>query len=252
MGAKLANQLNSLLLYAHTLCIHYRPAIMHDRGCQESKEICDPVENCLEIEQPRVVHKVHWNFVSTRFSRSASDAAILLALLLAFSTIGDIESGAVELLAERFRSGSRSLALDNKYWQAETRRLFDISLACLQGKVVNVARGKNSNMANYQSKFPDVWKEACSSIKIQTTAWRNLNLTEFVCFSASLLFLWISTVRYGEHILFVRICRVLTGLVAQESYKIAKCGADVTAAISRTVGAMLWRKPHLPFRQPSA
>ena len=205
---------------------------VHILGCQEYKEVCDPTGACYEI-------KAQWDRQLFGTSRSDSQIAALtlMALSLVQSSVSFDHGKIPEFLADQFRTSSLSPALNDEHWQAEVRRLFKISLARLQGGIVNVARGTYSDDPNFQRLWPTRSNEFCPSIMIQTTGWRNLNLQELVYFSTFLLSLWISTIRYKDGVLLALICRGLTGLQAQRLCKLIKKGfSNLVTAMARMVG----------------
>ena len=228
----------------------------HILGCQESREICGPTGVCSDLEQLRSGKKDSWDYLGASSNGSVSEMETfdLLYLLLSFSHIELGASKNSRLLAERLHDNSLSLALDDKHWQLEIHRLFEISLAHLQITAVNIARGKNSNRANYRlvdlpGWNPGIWRRACSSIKIQTIGWKNINLIEFVCFSAALSFLWISTIKYRERVLLLWIYILLMGPLTR-LYEVIKRNADnLVSAMSRVLRAMRWQKA---FHQQTA
>ena len=106
------------------------------------------------------------------------------------------------------------------------RRRFDITLANLQSQVFHLAQGRNGEKAGWvelTSEYNTI-KEACSSVKFRTTGWRNINLTELVLFSVSLVSLWISTIKYKSRILLVWLFVSLTGREANRFYSLVKNG----------------------------
>ena len=221
----------------------------HILGCQESREICGLNGVCSDLEQFRLGQKDSWDDLGASSNRSVSEIETLELLDLLLS-VSRIEYGASKnsgLLAERLHQGSLSLALDDKHWQLEIRRLFEISLARLQITAVNIARGKNSNRADYRvvnlpGWNPDIWRRACSSLKIETIGWKNINLVELVCFSAALFFLWISTIKYRERVLLLWIYMLLMGSLTR-LYEVVKHSADnLVTAMSRVLPVMYWQK----------
>ena len=212
-------------------------------GCQESRAICNSDGACLDLEQLSAPPGHRWPFFERSFKRTTSETAVLelLALSLSFSNIGHGDSPANPgLFAERLHSGSLSIALGNEHWQTEIRWLFEISLARLQGTTVDLAWGKNSGKPGYGLAGNHSLEGACSSVKISTTGWRNLSLTEMVSYSVFLLSLWISTVKYGERILLVQFFRLLMGSQAQECYAAIKNRFDnLVLAIYQRVRARL-------------
>ena len=176
----------------------------HVVGCQESRELCDSIGTCFEIDS------LGESFFRAGVNRSASEAAILnlLRLSLTNSAMASKELSALELLAERYHRGSVSIALDKEHWHTEIRHFWHISLACLQAEVVKVARGKNGGKARYQEVYPGLMAAACSSVKIQTVGWKNLNLVQLVSLSLCLFLLWVSTITYKGRVLLVWLYRL--------------------------------------------
>ena len=217
---------------------------VHVIGCQEFKEICDPIGACFEVT-------AHWDHFLPGFNRSASQAAVLNLLGLSFVYPSIVLGGKMpELLADRSRTHDISLALGNDHWQVETRRLFDIMLASMQVRMVNIARGKYSNRGNFQRWSPSLYNEACFAMKIQTTGWKNINLLELVMFSASLLILCVSTIKYKGDILLVWLYGALMGLQTQRFCEFTKDGLYIlVTTTARTVRAILPLKPLSPFRR---
>ena len=179
-------------------------------GCQEMNEVCGPGDLCFDMDPLR---SDRFDTTNTSGIISASEAAMLNLLYISMArsslgtSLGNSRPNFPELLAERRRAGSISLALDHEQWHKEVRRLYDVSLARLQIATVNIAWGKYSHSASYRpglldAEFSNV-KGVCPSVKIRATGWRNINLFEFVSFSVFLIMLWILTARYQEHILLV-------------------------------------------------
>ena len=172
-------------------------------GCQEYKEVCDPTGTCFEA-------KAQWGRHAFGANTSESQAAILTLMALSLrSTISLAVVKLPELLADRVRTSILSLALDNTHWQAEMRRQFEITLARVQSSIIDIARGEHSEQTDFQRMWPAHTGESCPSIKIRTTGWRNLNLLELVCYSAFLLILWVSTIKYKDEVLIVLVYRRL-------------------------------------------
>ena len=234
----------------------------HILGCQESSMICDTAE-CYSIEQIRCGRRSTsgLEIFNAGFNRSVSDLAVLnlLALSLANSYIGQRDLTVNKLLAERSeiiesKSELLSFALDDKHWQTEIRRLFEVSLARLQGTVVDFARGKNSDRDNHVQSKQEAWKEACSLIKIQTKGWKNINVVEFVCFSSFLLLLWISTIKYRDQILLVWMYRLVIEPLSNRSHNAINHGINkLITTTTRTLQATFWQKlQRFDFRKPNA
>ena len=189
---------------------------VHILGCDDVKEVCDSTGSCYQIT-------AEWDGHVFAANKSDSEAAVLTLMALSLQSVYSfLDDKIPELLADQYRTSNLSLALSNVHWQAEVRRLFEISNARLQIGVTNIARGRYSDEPGFWRLWPASSDEFCPGILIRTNGWRNLNLLELVCFSTFLLFLWISTVKYGDEILLVLLHRRLMGPLAQLFAKLIK------------------------------
>ena len=162
---------------------------------------------------------------------------------------------APELLAERLHSNSLSLGLDDDHWRQELRRRFDVTLATAQALVVEMVRGRQGDSMGQYRRWPqpDTIREACSSVKFQTVGWRNINFVELILFSAFLVMLWISTIKYEDRILLVWFFTSLAGPRACRTYQVSRGVIKASStAIMDFMRALLHRKLRATHCQSNA
>ena len=224
----------------------------HSVGCRQSFEICGSDGECYNVADLD-----SWAPFSTGSNKSAAEVAVLNLLTIAMKRTDVVLElpNAPELLAERLHSNSLSLGLDDGHWRQEMRRRFNITLATVQGLVVDMIQGRHDDTMREFRVWPgpDTLRAACSSVKFQTVGWRNINLVELILFSTSLLILWISTIKYNDRIFLVWLFMSLTSPRFCRVYKVSKdvINAPFTA-IAQTIKALLPRRTRLPPCQPNA
>ena len=172
----------------------------HFIGCRSSPEICGSDGECTKISD-----FASWEPFTAGLNRSTSEAAVLNFLTIVIKRAGNAMELPLlpELLADRLRSGRLSVGLDDGHWRQELRRRFTITLATMQTLVADMIQGTHDDSMGEHRLWPgpNTTRAACSSMKFQTVGWRNINLVEAILFLASLLILWVSTVKYDDRIL---------------------------------------------------
>ena len=195
----------------------------HILGCLNQNSICGPTGSCFDASQVSPTHHFKPN---ATMSNSEAGLLNLLSLSMTIGGFGLEGPRISRPLVDVVHPEDPRTALAGNYWHAEVRRLFDISLARIQATIVDLAWSKNHDRAGYRSAYAeaDMLSGACSSVKVHTIGWRNVNLIELVCLSVFLIFLWISTIKLGEHVLLVRLYQVLIGSFTRRLYRAAKVG----------------------------
>ena len=132
-----------------------------------------------------------------------------------FGFLGSKIPSSFRLLADDLRLGPFSIHLGNNRWESKALRLFNTSLSMTQKNVVDIGRGTFSDRPSYRVTTPRPEGATSSSVKVPVIGWKNINVTEISCVVFSLMLLWITTIKLGEHILLVRLFTTLRELCTQ-------------------------------------
>ena len=176
----------------------------HVMGCIESREICDTAKRCYKLREYRPKFGEAWEIPFSSPVQPTSAQPVLDFLASSLDPIFSLPfSRSFTLLADKMHSNGFATQLDDDHWKAGARRVFELGLAGVQVDIFNKARGKGSKQPGYRLEEPRPESAACSSVKIPTMGWKNINLTELTCVAVSLSSLWMATIKHEERILLV-------------------------------------------------
>lgn len=193
-------------------------------GCADAKEIRDSVSGkewyLLNDQMHEKDSDEQWSLLDGNFSdlrpgpqqqpypAQALQTLRLLGLSLKFSDTKaafTYQDPSV-LDAQRRVLLIMSLPLDPEQWKIEARRIFEISLARMQGDILDIARGKGANEVSVSNLLGNSNAEICSMIKFQAVGWSNVSLVGFVSLLGLAFVLYLSTIEVGKSILLVWLC----------------------------------------------
>lgn len=136
-------------------------------GCMDNAEIRHPDTGQIWI--PR--NFTSWRTISPEWQESPmKNLFFVLGLALDHSNTWSATNYDVVLDAQRKIEETQgiSLPLAREQWKVEVRRIFDISLALLQGKIYDIARGGNVKWPGVRNTFDELNQPICRMIKIPT------------------------------------------------------------------------------------
>ena len=102
-----------------------------------------------------------------------------------------------------------SLPLAPEQWKVESRRIFDISLALLQGRIYDVARGSFADVTGVQNTFKDENQPICRMVKIPTVGWTNISLSWLVTLPTLAFLLWFTSIEVSGKMILVWFYQML-------------------------------------------
>lgn len=171
-------------------------------GCVDTAEIRHP--QTLQIWTPR--NFTEWRTPSSEWQEDPmKNLFLLLGLALDHSNTWSAINYGVSLDAERriIYPGGTSLPLAREQWKVESRRFFDISLALIQGKIYDIARGSGFDVKGVRNTFEDVNRPICSVIKIQTNGWTNISLFWLVTLPTFSFLIWFTSIKVSGKLVLV-------------------------------------------------
>jgi hypothetical protein len=130
---------------------------------------------------------------------------LLLGLALEYSSTAVVTQSTISLDAQRkaWTKMRVSMPLAREQWKVEARRQFDISLAMIQGRIYDIARGRDANKPGAQNVFKEINQPICSMVKIPTIGWTNVSLFWLVMLPTSAFLLWFTSINVGERMIIV-------------------------------------------------
>lgn len=170
-------------------------------GCADYTDICDPeTKECFSLKGMRIVNST--------LDRQDEESQLALSLL----SLGLVDAGIASSLKNRRGIGLdaqskiigfTSLPLGRDQWKVEVRKMFQTSLARLQGEIMDIARGSGANVPGYMNLLKSKDVRICRIVKIPTVGWKNISLVWLILLPAFALFLWVFSLEMGSSILLV-------------------------------------------------
>ena len=90
--------------------------------------------------------------------------------------------------------GSLSQALDYEQWKVEVRKMFETSLARIQGDVLDLARGVGKDRPYARNYLIEENMPLCRVVKFQSVGWKNISLFWLITLPTISLLLWVLTI----------------------------------------------------------
>lgn len=177
-------------------------------GCVDKAEIRHP--ETFQKWTPR--NFTSWRTPSPEWrANPLENLFLLLGLGLDVSNTWNAVNYGVSLDAERkiIHPGGTSLPLAREQWKVESRRFFEISLALLQGKIYDIARGTYADVAGVRSTFEEVNQPICSMVKIPTVGWTNISLFWLVTLPTFAFLLWFTSIEVSGKLILVWFYQIL-------------------------------------------
>jgi hypothetical protein len=177
-------------------------------GCVDTAEIRHP--ETFQRWIPR--NFTSWRTPSPEWQANPlNNQFLLLGLGLDVSNTWNAINYGVRLDAERkiIQPGATSVPLAREQWKVESRRFFEISLALLQGKIYDIARGTYLVVPGVQSTFEDVNQPICRMIKIPTTGWTNISLFWLATLPTFAFLLWFTSIEVSDKMILVWFYEIL-------------------------------------------
>lgn len=94
--------------------------------------------------------------------------------------------------------GSLSQFLDHEQWKLEVRKMFETSLARIQGDVLDIARGAGKDRPYARNALTEDNASLCHIIKFQSVGWRNISLLWLITLPTLSFLLWVLTIEVGN------------------------------------------------------
>jgi hypothetical protein len=130
---------------------------------------------------------------------------LLLGLALEYSNTWTVARSTISLDALRkvWAVTGISMPLAREQWKVEARRLFNISLAMMQGRTYDIARGRDADKPGARNAFGEVNQPICSMVIISTIGWTNVSLFWLVMLPTSAFLLWFTSINVSKITLIV-------------------------------------------------
>ncbi len=163
-------------------------------GCAGSTEIRDPETGLIWPVRDIDYDQMHQLTYAQMWKPGKPVTGYLLEMALYFSKVWATTQAGFHFDAEKRITGFNSLPLEREQWKVEARKIFESTLARIQGEVYDIARGSLS------TGFQDVamsWEQhrvVCNMIKIETQGWKNISLFWLVLLPTISFLLWISSI----------------------------------------------------------
>jgi hypothetical protein len=100
--------------------------------------------------------------------------------------------------AQRKLVASYSETLSHDQWKVEVRKIFETSLARIQGDVLDVVRGQGKDLPFAKNLMNGESMSACDIVKFQSVGWNNVSLFWLITLPTFALSLWILTIELKE------------------------------------------------------
>jgi hypothetical protein len=165
-------------------------------GCADQTEIRDPETDY--IWNPRAID---WNLVhSGAIPLERKNLLLLLVLgLLNSNTYNAVTTRPGSRFdAQRKLVGSYSETLSHDQWKVEVRKIFETSLARIQGDVLDVVRGEGNDRPFAKNLMNEENMSLCDIVKFQSVGWKNISLFWLITLPTFALSLWVLTIELKE------------------------------------------------------
>jgi hypothetical protein len=94
--------------------------------------------------------------------------------------------------------GSLSQNLGHEQWKLEVRKMFETSLARIQGDVLDIVRGVGKDRPFARNALTEDNLSLCHIVKFQSVGWRNITLLWLVTLPTFSFVLWVLTIEVGN------------------------------------------------------
>jgi hypothetical protein len=178
-------------------------------GCADTIEIRDP--DTGTIWQPKTMD---WNNltslqgikqlqVDTVLKQGMLNSFLLLGEAMLALDISSIIMGGPHLDAQKKIMGRFSTSINREQWKVEARKIFETSLARIQGDILDIARGRGVADKNTHSLFWEMNSPICSMIKFPTLGWSNISLFWVVILPTFAFFLWVFSIEVEKRLVLI-------------------------------------------------
>src|SRR5436189_1743731 len=113
-------------------------------GCADSSEIRDPDTGQVWFVQDIDYDQMHQLSSPQMWERGKPVSGYLLEMALYFSKVWATLQAGFRFDVERRITGWNSVPLEREQWKVEARKIFETTLARIQGEVYDIARGSLS------------------------------------------------------------------------------------------------------------
>ena len=163
-------------------------------GCADVSEIRD-----METGDIWIPKALDWN----RLNFLDKERKNLLTLLVIALWRSDTFNAVTSRPGSRFDVqtklvGSLSQNLDREQWKVEVRKMFETSLARIQGDVLDIVRGVGKDRPYARNFLTEDNMSLCHIVKFQSVGWRNITLLWLVVLPTFSSLLWILTIEVGN------------------------------------------------------
>ena len=178
-------------------------------GCADTAEIRDP-------DTGLIWHPVtmDWNDLKSRqgierlnldkvFKENLLNPFLLLGASMLGSSISTIILTGPYFDAQKKLINGLSIALDREQWKVEARKMFETSLARMQGIVLDVARGRGVDDRSAKNALPEINSSICNMIKFPTLGWKNISLFWMTVLPTLAFFIWLFSIEVEEKLVLV-------------------------------------------------
>jgi len=165
-------------------------------GCADVAEIRNPETG--NIWNPKAMD---WNFLhSGDWDPEQKNMLLLLVLSLwqsnTFNAVTSRPGSRFD--AQSKLVGSLSQTLSREQWKVEVRKIFETSLARLQGNVLDIARGVGKDLPYARNLLIKENMSLCHIVKLQSVGWRNISLFWLIILPTMAFLLWVLTIEMGD------------------------------------------------------
>jgi len=94
--------------------------------------------------------------------------------------------------------GSLSQYLGHEQWKVEVRKMFETSLARIQGDVLDLVRGVGKDRPYARNFLTEDNMSLCNIVKFQSVGWKNITLLWLITLSTFSFLLWVPTIEVGN------------------------------------------------------
>jgi hypothetical protein len=94
--------------------------------------------------------------------------------------------------------GSLSQNLGHEQWKLEVRKMFETSLARIQGDVLDIVRGVGKDRPYARNALTEDNMSLCHIVKFQSVGWRNITLLWLITLPTFSFVLWVLTIEVGN------------------------------------------------------
>jgi hypothetical protein len=163
-------------------------------GCADVSEIRD-----METGNIWIPKALDWN----RLNFLDKERKNLFALLVISLWRSDTFNAVTSRPGSRFDVqtklvGSVSQNLGHEQWKVEVRKMFETSLARIQGDVLDIVRGVGKDRPYARNVLTEDNMSLCHIVKFQSVGWRNITLLWLITLPIFSFLLWVLTIEVGN------------------------------------------------------